>query len=110
MPNVIDGTDRLIREKSRLVFVKLTYFSNSTSTWGYEVYTKLSAADYRKIEIMRPPEAVREKLKYLLERIVVPPPKLGGLMETGDWDRCRCYRHCGAKSRSTGMEDFRRNG
>ena len=28
------------------------------------VYTKLSAADYRKIEIMRP-EAVREKLKYL---------------------------------------------
>ena len=26
-------------------------------------------------------------------------------METGDWDRCRCYRHCGAKSRSTGVGD-----
>jgi hypothetical protein len=21
------------------------------------------------------------------------------------WDRCRCYRHCGTKSRSTGWRD-----
>ena len=36
---------------------------------------------------------------------MVPPPKLRRMDETGVWDRCRCYRHCGAKSRSTGWRD-----
>ena len=26
-------------------------------------------------------------------------------MSLGCWDRCRCYRHCGTKSRSTGWRD-----
>jgi hypothetical protein len=24
------------------------------------------------------------------------------------WDRCRCYRHCGAKSRSHGTAGFKK--
>ena len=26
-------------------------------------------------------------------------------MSLGYWDRCRCYRHCGTKSRSPGWRD-----
>ena len=29
-------------------------------------------------------------------------------MNLNCWDRCRCYRHCGAKSRSTGWRDFQK--
>ena len=47
------------------------------------MYTKLSAADYRKIEIMRPSEAVREKLKYLSGANSGPTTKLGGF--DGNW-------------------------
>jgi hypothetical protein len=43
------------------------------------VYTKLSAADYRKIEIMRPSEAVREKLKYLSGANSGPTTKTRGV-------------------------------
>ena len=43
-----------------------------------------------------------------MERIVVPPPKLRRTDGAWDWDRCRCYRHCGTKSRSPGMAGFRK--
>ena len=55
MPNVIDGTGRLIRRKIKARFRKVNLFFKANRLLGDTVvYTKLSAADYRKIEIMRP--------------------------------------------------------
>ena len=50
MPNVIDGTDRLIRRKIKARFRKVNLFFEANRLLGDTVvYTKLSAADTERL-------------------------------------------------------------
>jgi hypothetical protein len=57
MPNVIDGTDRLIHRKIKYLKNKLTLRKRAASGRWKGGVNKVIAADYRKIEIMSRSEA-----------------------------------------------------